>query len=149
MTDDTKKGETPLDATLDVAPDASSNSLQLGENQTSVIVPARLGDLSRERRKNRREKRDRYFIKGPLPFPWVRENIPNPTSRLILVAKAFMDMERRNEVALSRKIWDCAGIPGSSQRRHVLERIRTSVSGYRVIPRRGRTSLLKAVFAGE
>ena len=77
MTDDTKTRETPLDAALDVAPDASSNSLQLGENQTSVIVPARLADLSRERRKNRREKRDRYFIKGPLPFPWVLENIPN------------------------------------------------------------------------
>ena len=39
-----------------------------------------------------RAKRDAMFLKGPVTFGWVNLNIPDPTSRLILVAEAYMKM---------------------------------------------------------
>jgi len=39
-----------------------------------------------------RAKRDAMFLKGPITFGWINLNIPDPTSRLILVAEAFMKM---------------------------------------------------------
>ena len=34
-----------------------------------------------------RAKRDAMFLKGPVTFGWIKHNIPDPTSRLILVAE--------------------------------------------------------------
>ena len=45
------------------------------------------------RRDTQRAKRDKLFLKGPIYFEWIRKNITDPTARLLLVARAFMDME--------------------------------------------------------
>ena len=59
-----------------------------------------------------RAKRDALFLQGPVEFGWIRQNIPDPASRLILVARAFMRMPTPevSEVTLTAKVWDCAGI---------------------------------------
>ena len=63
-----------------------------------------------------REKRDKLFLKGPIYFGWIRQNIKDPTARLLLVARAFMDMEEKTHYTLTLKVWDCAGINDKSRR---------------------------------
>ena len=91
-----------------------------------------------------RAKRDAMFLKGPVSFGWIKRSIPDPTSRLILVAKAFMEMATPalNSLELSLKIWDCAGIESHDQRSRVLKKIDQRCEGYWVERRDGRTSVL-------
>ena len=81
-----------------------------------------------------REKRVAMFLKGPVTFGWINLNIPDPTSRLILVAEAYMKMATPalKSLELSLKIWDCAGIESHDQR----------CEGYWVERREGRTAVL-------
>ena len=88
-------------------------------------------------------KRDALFLMGPIKFEWINANIPDPASRLVLIANAFMDMEGHSEIALTGKIWEAANISGKDKRRRVLQTLRGSTKGYEVIPRAGRTSLLR------
>ena len=104
---------------------------------------AKLSDETVRRKVSQRDKRDRYFLKGPLYFGWVRQNIPDPASRLILMAQAFMDMDRSRECVLSAKVWDCACIVGKDARRRVLQKIRNSAIEFRVCTRPGRPALLQ------
>jgi len=92
---------------------------------------------SAERQRN---KRDALFLKGPLTFGWIRQNIPDPTSRLILVAEAFMNMysPALKSLELSLKVWQCAGIDGPDRRARVLKKIDQKCEGYRVERRVGR-----------
>ena len=108
-----------------------------------------LSRISHERHEAQREKRREYFLKGPVRFGWILNNIPDPTSRVILVVRAFMDMEGSRECVLSKKIWDCAGITDRYQRRRVLERIRGHGGDYRVVGRTGRPSVLQLVGSGN
>ena len=91
-----------------------------------------------------RAKRDAMFLKGPITFRWINLNIPDPTSRLILVAEAFMKMATPalNSLELSLKIWDCAGIKSHDQRSRVLQKIDQRCEGYWVERREGRTAVL-------
>ena len=91
-----------------------------------------------------RHKRDGLFLKGPIRFGWVCLNIPDPASRLILVAEAFMRMKgpERRSIELRQKIWDCAGISGKDRRSRVLKKIGRDVQGYRVERRQGRVAVL-------
>jgi hypothetical protein len=91
-----------------------------------------------------RAKRDALFLKGPIKFGWVRQNVPDPTSRLILVARGFMNMANpaKTEYELSLKVWDCAGIHSPDQRTRVLKKIDQKCEGYWVEQRKGRTSVL-------
>ena len=118
-------------------------SLALNTDTLEKHEEARLSDVSARRSAAQREKRDRYFLKGPLPFGWVRANIPDPASRLILIAKAFMDMNGAPECVLSAKVWDCAGIAGKDSRRRVLRKIRNSTETFAVCNRTGRPSILR------
>ena len=102
-----------------------------------------LSASSATRHEAQREKRRGYFLKGPVEFGWIVDNIPDPTSRVILVARAFMVMNDKNEWALDAKVWNCAGVTDRYQRRRVLQRIRDVVHDYRVIDRPGRTAVLK------
>ncbi len=101
-----------------------------------------LSAQSAQRRKTQSEKRGSYFLKGPVRFSWIIANIPDPTSRLILVARAFMDMEGRDECVLSQKVWACANISGKDQRRRVLGKIAKFSSDYQIDSRSGRASVL-------
>jgi hypothetical protein len=113
----------------------------------TTVEPGKLSGPSEARHLSQREKRDRYFVKGPLSFGWVRVNIPDPSSRLILVAKAFMDMDGSVECILSAKVWDCANVSGKDARRRVLQKIQKSVVGFEAITRPGRPSILRSVDA--
>jgi hypothetical protein len=95
-------------------------------------------------RLGQRARRDALFLKGPIKFGWIRQNIPDPTSRLILVARGFMNMANpaKTEYALSLKVWDCAGIHSPDQRTRVLKKISQKCEGYWVAQRKGRTSVL-------
>jgi hypothetical protein len=91
-----------------------------------------------------RLKRDAMFLKGPVTFGWIKRNIPDPTSRLILVAEAFMKMAMPtlNSLELTLKVWDCAGIQSHDQRSRVLKKIDKRCEGYWVERRGGRTAVL-------
>jgi hypothetical protein len=91
-----------------------------------------------------RAKRDALFLQGPVKFGWIRQNIPDPASRLILVARAFMRMPTPevSEVTLTAKVWDCAGIESPDQRSRVLKKIDQHCPGYWVERREGRTAVL-------
>ena len=91
-----------------------------------------------------RKKRDALFLRGPVTFGWIIENIPDPTSRLILVAQGFMGMSqpKATEVTLTAKVWDCAGIKSHDQRSRVLKKIDQRCQGYWVERREGRTAVL-------
>jgi hypothetical protein len=95
-------------------------------------------------RTKQRAKRDELFLKGPIRFVWIRENIPDPTCRVILVAEAFMKMSQpeKSSVELGQKIWDCAGVSDPDRRARVLRKIDTEVAGYRVARRPGRPAVL-------
>jgi hypothetical protein len=89
-------------------------------------------------------KRDAMFLKGPVTFGWIKRNIPDPTSRLILVAEAFMKMATPalTSLELSLKVWECAGIKSHDQRSRVLKKIDQRCEGYWVERREGRTAVL-------
>jgi len=91
-----------------------------------------------------RAKRDAMFLKGPVTFGWIKRNIPDPTSRLILVAEAFMKMTTPalNSLELSLKAWDCAGIKSHDQRSRILKKIDQRCKEYWVERRDGRTAVL-------
>ena len=95
-------------------------------------------------RLGQRARRDALFLKGPIKFGWIRQNIPDPTSRLILVARGFMNMANptETECTLSLKVWDCAGNHSPDQRTRVLKKIGQKCEGYWVEQRKGRTSVL-------
>ena len=84
------------------------------------------------------------FLKGLVSFGWIKGNIPDPTSRLILVAEAYTKMATPalNSLELSLKVWDCAGINSHDQRSRVLKKIDQRCEGYWVERRDGRTAFL-------
>jgi hypothetical protein len=100
-----------------------------------------LSAKSEARRAAQDRKRGRYFLKGPLSFDYIRQIIPDPTSRVILVARAFADMQSENRCTLSKKIWACAEV-GTNQRRLVLARLRKMSPALTVQDRIGRASVL-------
>ena len=97
------------------------------------------------RRDIQRVKRDKLFLKGPIYFGWIRQNIKDPTARLLLVARAFMDMEEINHYPLTLKVWDCAEINDRSRRTTVLNNIRKHVKNYRVERHIGKPSVIHQV----
>ena len=89
-------------------------------------------------------KRDAMFLKGPVTFGWIKRSVPDPTSRLILVAEAYMKMATPTlkSLELSLKVWDCAGIKSHDQRSRVLKKIDQRCEGCWVERRNGRTAVL-------
>ena len=98
-----------------------------------------------------RVKRDAMFLKGPVTFGWIKRSIPDPTSRLILVAEAYMKMATPafNSLELSLKVWDCAGIESHDQRSRVLKKIDQRCEGYWVERRDGRTAVLHTILSED
>ena len=98
----------------------------------------------RDMKTSQRVKRDAMFLKGPVTFGWIKRSIPDPTSRLILVAEAYMKMATPalNSLELSLKVWDCAGIESHDQRSRVLKKIDQRCEGHWVERRDGRTAVL-------
>ena len=92
-----------------------------------------------------RAKRDAMFLKGPLRFGSIYKFIPDPASRLILVAEAFRTMGNTTmhpSIELTEKVWDCAGINDRSMRSRVLKKIEAKLKDYVVERRTGRIAVL-------
>jgi hypothetical protein len=81
------------------------------------IIPASVPDIDVPSEKvetasgrGLRKRRADRFLKGPIPFAWIREHVQCPTDRLLLVLKAHTDMQRVNEIRLTADILRDAGI---------------------------------------
>ena len=107
-----------------------------------MLSPATLA--LKERRKLQKSE---LFLQGPLTFDWINRNIPDPASRLILVARAYMDMKSHTELPLTASVWGAAGIMGKDARYRTLKAIRAHIKGYEVEARKGRTTVLRKVHA--
>jgi hypothetical protein len=103
--------------------------------------------MATDRRLAQLRKRETLFLKGPVLFGWIKLNIPDPASRLILVAEAFMKMKAPalDALELRELVWDCAGISGKDRRSRVLAKIDRNVSGYRVERKVGGVATLRRV----
>ena len=71
-------------------------------------VPAERVETATARKQ--RQRRDQRFLKGPISFRWIRENIQYPADRLLLVLRAHTDMQRSNEIKITKGILVDAGI---------------------------------------
>lgn len=100
-----------------------------------------------DRRLEQTRKRVALFLKGPVRFDWIQRNIPDPASRLILVAEAFMKMKTPplDALELRQQVWDCAGIAGKDRRSRVLAKIDRSVPGYAVERKAGGVAALRRI----
>jgi hypothetical protein len=114
----------------------------LSDCDVTKLTKLNLSAKSKARNLNQDQKRAQYFLKGPLSFNLIRQIIPDSTSRVILIAKAFADMARESNCVLSKKIWACAGVKEPSQRRRILARLREMSPNLVVQDRRGRPSIL-------
>ena len=113
----------------------------LSECDVAKITRMKLSAKSETRRAAQVRKRGQYFLKGPLSFDFIRRMIPDPSSRVILVARAFADMRFESKCVLSEKVWTCAEVV-KNQRRRVLAKLRKMSPNIEVKNRIGRTSVL-------
>ena len=116
-------------------------TLGLSPSNLETLGVAKLSAKSIARKDAHRSKRDNYFVKGPLTFEFIRQAIPDPASRVVLVAKAFMDMEQSNKCVLAKKIWECSGMDTPDHRRRILAQLR-KLPALRIIDRLGRPSVI-------
>ena len=124
------------------AKNADVNIGGLTLSEATELNRMRLSATSKTRKATQDQKRGQYFLKGPLSFDDIQRLIPDPASRVVLVAKAFMDMRQSNECIISKKIWDCAGVRTPDQRRRVLARLRRQTTALQIVDRPGRPSVL-------
>ena len=105
------------------------------------------GNMATDRRREQASKRDALFLQGPVRFGWIKLNIPETASRLVLVAEAFMKMKTPtlDALELRKQVWDCAGISGKDRRSRVLAKIDENVPGYTVERKAGGVATLRRV----
>lgn len=103
----------------------------------------RLSYASQQRHAARQKARDKLFLKGPLTFQWMGSHIPDATSRLILVARAFVDIEERSRIKLTRKHWECAGINDKDTRSRVIAKIRRECPDILLDAKQGRCTYIE------
>jgi hypothetical protein len=125
----------------DTEPTEKFEALSLNASDLEALGAAKLSTNSIAREDAQRSKRDSYFVKGPLTFKFIGQAIPDPASRVVLVAKAFADMNNSSECVLGKKVWECAGVTSHDQRRRILARLR-NLHALRIIDRLGRPSVI-------
>jgi hypothetical protein len=69
-------------------------------------------------------------------------HIPDATSRLILVARAFVDIEDSPRIKLTRKHWECAGITNKDTRSRVIAKIRRECPNILLDSKQGRCTYI-------
>ena len=87
-------------------------------------IKERLSPVSQQRHAARQKARKELFLKGLVTFNWMCSHTPDATSRLILVARAFVDIEDSARINLTRKHWECAGITDKDTRSRVISKIK-------------------------
>ena len=103
----------------------------------------RLSSASQQRHAARQKAWKELFLKGPVTFNWMCSHIPDATSRLILVARAFVDIEERPKIKLTRKHWECAGINDKDTRSRVIAKIRRECPGILLDAKQGRCTYIE------
>jgi len=116
-------------------------AFSLNASDLEALGAAKLSAKSIAREDAQRNKRDSYFVKGPLTFKFISQAIPDPASRVVLMAKAFADMTNSKECVLGKKVWESAGVISPDQRRRILVRLR-NLPILRIMDRRGRPSVI-------
>ena len=106
-------------------------------------IKERLSLVSQQRNAARQKARKELFLKGPVTFNWMCSHIPDATSRLILVARAFVDIEERPKIKLTRKHWECAGINNKDTRSRVIAKIRRECPGILLDAKQGRCTYIE------
>jgi hypothetical protein len=127
--------------TTDTEPTENFEAFSLNASDVEALGAAKLSAKSIAREDAQRNKRDSYFVKGPLTFKFIGQAIPDPASRVVLVAKAFADMANSKECVLGKKTWESAGVTSPDQRRRILVRLR-NLPILRIMDRRGRPSVI-------
>ena len=102
-----------------------------------------LSFASQQRHAARQKARDQLFLKGPVKLYWMGSHIPDATLRLILVARAFVDMEGRSRIKLTRKHWECASITDKDTRSRVIAKIRRECPGILLDAKQGRCTYIE------
>ena len=103
----------------------------------------RLSSVSQRRHAVRQKVRDRLFLKGPVTFNWMCSHMPDATSRLILVARAFVDIEDSPRIKLTRKHWECAGTTDKHTRSRVIAKIRRECLNILLDTKQGRCTYIE------
>ena len=106
-------------------------------------IKERLSPVSQQRHAARQKVRDKLFLKGPVTFNWMCSHIPDATSRLILVARAFVDIEDSARIKLTRKHWECAGITDKDTRSRVIAKIRRECPSFLLETKQDRFTYIK------
>ena len=106
-------------------------------------IKERLRFASQRRHAARQKARKELFLKGPVTFHWMRSDIPDATSRLILVALAFATIEDRSRIKLTRKHWECAGITDKDTRSRVIAKIKRECPGILLDAQQGRCTYIE------
>ncbi len=106
-------------------------------------IKERLSPVSRQRHAARQKARKELFLKGRVTFNWMCSHIPDATSRLILVARAFVDMEDSPRIKLTRKHWECAGINDKDTRSRVIAKIKRECPSIHLDAKQGRCTYIE------
>ena len=109
----------------------------------AVERKGRLSSTSQQRHAARQKARDKLFLKGPVTFNWMCSHIPDATSRLILVARAFVDIKDSARIKLTRKHWECAGITDKDTRSRVIAKIKRECPGILLDTQQGRCTYIE------
>ena len=106
-------------------------------------IKGHISSVSQRRHAARQKARNQLFLKGPVTFHWMRSHIPDATSRLILVARAFVDIEGRPRIKLTRKHWECTGINDKDTRSRVIAKIRRECPDILLDAKQGRCTYIE------
>ena len=84
----------------------------------------RFRSAARQRHAACQKARKELFLMGPVTFTWMCSPISDATSRLILVARAFVAVGDSPRLKLTRKHWDCARITDKDTHPRVTTKIK-------------------------
>ncbi len=89
-----------------------------------MYVPERkIFDPASDLKHRTAERSKELFLRGPIPFDWINRACPDPTARLALIIRSFMEMEGALELRISMKICRYAGISDRRQRWRCLQKL--------------------------
>ena len=76
----------------------------------------------------RKQPKAELFLKGPIRFDWIRQNVQCPPDRLLLVLRAYGDMLRTRELKLTAGMLRDAGIDDRKAGYRALHRLEANGS---------------------
>ena len=89
-------------------------------------MPAERVDTASTR--GRRKRGADRFLKGPTPLNWIREHVQCPADRLLLVFRAYGDMQHSSEIRVTADVLRDAGITDRKAAYRAIKRLEVSGS---------------------